>query len=375
MKRVIILESRGMIGGACESIRLFIQNMGCKTDLIIPKGELDFISKRMLRNYYGENIENIYEFFLPYSVEHTGGCEVYDVNDMKRRWRNFQVHRKELYGFLDEMRYDWIHLNGLGLYPILNRRYPMTIHVRQVFNGGRLEKMKRLYFLNQSRALICIDKSSFEPFREMNKRYLVIANPVDQTGINAISKEDVRKKYQIDDSVTVFVMAGTVSEGKGVGFVIDAFQDFCKVRSYPCKLLIAGQGMPEYKKQCSRLAGDNPDIHFLGQLSRQEMRELYRMSNYMIRADQEVGIGRTAWEALYSGIGLIIQGGEEILEEISKETGGYKNVFVYKPRNKESLVQAFLDSQGKKTENQGKSNAGKYAKIINDFIEEIMEAR
>lgn len=274
---------------------------------------------------------------------------------------------------MEEMQYDWIHLNGLGLYPVLKRRYPMTLHMRQIFNGGRLEKMKRLHYLNQSRAIVYIDEASFEPFREMNKKHLVIANPVDQTGVNAISKEDVQRKYQIDDLNTIFIIAGTVSEGKGVGFVIDAFQDFCKFRSHPCKLLIAGQGTPEYKKHCSRLAGNNPDIYFLGQLTRQEMLEIYKISDYMIRAEQEAGIGRTVWEALYSGVGLVIQGGKEIMKEISKEAGGCENVFVYEPRNKESLIQAFLSVQGKKTENQGRSNARKYAKKINDFIEEVME--
>ena len=374
MKQVIVLESRGMVGGACESIRLFIRNMDCRTDLIIPKGEADYISKRVLKGYYGSNVEHIYEFYLPYSVEHTVACEVYDADDMKRRRRIFQAHRKELERFFDEKDYDWIHLNGLGLYPVLNRKYPMTLHVRQVFNGGRLEKIRRLYYLNKSRALIYIDNAAFSPFQEMKKKHLIIANPVDQTGVNCVSRQEAMEKYGVDDACTVFTMAGTVSEGKGVGFVIEAFLDFCKKKSSPCRLLIAGTGEPGYKKLCSKLAGAHADIRFLGQLSREEMSGLYRATDYMVRAEQKAVTGRTVWEALYCGVGLVIQGGQSVREEIAKEMGGCENVYVYKPRDKESLTQVFFDLQGKKTNGRGRSNAREYAKALSGFVKEITEA-
>ena len=50
MKQVIVLESRGLIGGAFESTSLLIKNIGHKVDLVIPKGGADYISKRVLKN-------------------------------------------------------------------------------------------------------------------------------------------------------------------------------------------------------------------------------------------------------------------------------------------------------------------------------------
>lgn len=377
MKQVIVLESKGLFGGAFESVSLLIRNIGHKVDLIVPKSSSeDYVSKRMLKSTYGGNVENVYEFYLPYSVENTIACEAYDAYNMKRSYRLFQAHKKELYVFLDKKHYDHIHLNGMGLYPVLNRKFPMTLHMRQVFNGGRYEKEKRMFFLRQSRAVIYIDQAAYKPFQKMRKDHLILFDPVDQTGINSISEPDILNKYHIDKNCTIFTMAGTISEGKGVGFVIQAYQDYCKVNTFPSKLLIAGDGVAAYRKKCREIADNNPDILFLGRLSRQEMQEIYKISDYILRGESEPVIGMTVWEALYSGDGLVIQGDDNIRQEIIKGMGACNNnIFTYEPRNAESLVKALLKAEGKKSAHTGESSAKKHADTFNRFIEEVIKIK
>ena len=53
MKQIIVLESRGQIGGACESIKLLLREIGHKVDLMIPKDEEAYLSKRDVKKFYG----------------------------------------------------------------------------------------------------------------------------------------------------------------------------------------------------------------------------------------------------------------------------------------------------------------------------------
>ncbi len=371
MKQAIILELRGMIGGACESIKLLIQNIGHSVDLIIPKREDIYISKRMLKQFYGENVDQIFEFYLPFCLEGTKGGGIFDNDLMRRRYRLFQKHKKELYHFFDVKKYDHIHLNGLGLYPILTKKFPMTIHIRQVFDGNRVKKAIIDNYLLKAKGVVYIDSSTQEPFKNLNVNSLLISNPIDQTEINKIDKSMVMNSYGLDKEDVIFTIAGALSENKGQEFVIQAFNKFSE---YPYKLLIAGTGSDADKRRCSELSKENSNILFLGQVSKDEMYKIYSITDYIIRAEAFFTIGRTVYEGLYSGTGLIIQGTEKELLNI-KEYNKYKGkIYSYIPRDIQQFKQVLHMIQGKKIyHSRAVSNADNYSKKFNRYIDRVLK--
>lgn len=371
MKQVIILESRGMIGGACESIRLLIQNIGHLVDLIVPKGEEDHISKRMIKQFYGENVNRIFEFYLPLNLENTNGSEIFDINSMKRNFRLFKKNKRELYDFLKKENYDHIHLNGLGLYPVLTRKFPMTIHIRQVFEGNLVQKLMIESYLLRAKAVIYIDSSTKEPFKSLKINNLLISNPIDQTMVNKFDREEVMEYYGFQKDELIFTIAGTIAEHKGHEFLIHAFHEFYE---YPYKLLIAGTGDEETKRKYSELSKDNPNIIYLGQISRDEMFKIYSITDYIIRAETFFTIGRTVYEGLYSGSGLIIQGSDRDLLNI-KDYNRFKNrIYSYTPRDVTEFKSILHMLKEKKMfDRNAISNAENYGRIFNKYIEKILK--
>ncbi len=372
MKQVIILESRGMIGGACESIRLLIQNIGHLVDLIVPKGEEDYISKRMIKQFYGKNVNRIFEFYLPLNLQNTNGSEIFDIDLIERNFRLFKKNRKELYDFLKKENYAHIHLNGLGLYPVLTRKFPMTIHIRQVFEGNILQKLMIERYLLRAKAVIYIDSSTKEAIKGLKTNNLTISNPIDQTMVNKFDREKVMEDYGFQKHELIFTIAGTIAEHKGHEFLIHAFHDFYE---YPYKLLIAGTGDEETKRKYSELSKDNPNIIYLGQISRDEMFKIYSITDYIIRAETFFTIGRTVYEGLYSGSGLIIQGTDRDLLNIKEYNKFKSRIYSYTPRDITEFKSVLHMLKGKKVlERNAISSAKNYGRIFNKYIEKILKS-
>lgn len=370
MKQVIILESRALDGGACESVRLLIQNLKHKVDLIVPAMEQDFITKRMLKSFYGDNVNAVYEFMLPYSVEYTEGSENYDLEIIKMHFYLFHKHKRDLYRFLEEQKYDHIHLNGFGLYPVLNKKFPMTLHVRQNFCGNQLQKWKMYRYLRQARALFFIDTATQSPFNKIKINSIVLPNPVDQRKVNFIQVNEVCQKMGIDSGDVIFTIAGGLCELKGQEFLISVFNDF---NGYPYKLLIVGDGKEECKKKYTLLAQNNKNILFLGKLEREQMYAIYAVTDYIVRAESFFAVGRTALEGVCSGCGLIIQGSKEELGQVI-EKDFMKKSYCYVPRDRRSLLEVLEKIDGRKIlDKNAVSTAEKYGEVFNDYIDRMIK--
>lgn len=371
MRQAIILHSRYLNGGSCESVKLLIENIGHPVDLIVPEGGSDgYISKRQIKQFYGKNVDGVYSFFLPYSYECIEGADGFDLDYILRCSRLFERHKKELYSFFRNKQYDHIHLNSFGLYPILSRSFPMTLHVREVLKGNVLEKMGIYRCLRNARGFVFIDEATRMPFKGLKKRGILLANPVDQTPIDQLQEYEILDSYGFDKEAVIFSMIGTLSEIKGQEFVIRSFQQF---HGYPYKLLIAGDGDAENKKKYTCLAENNPDIIFLGQLDKEKILEIYRITDYVVRAEPFFAIGRTVYEGLYSGGGLMIQGKKEDIQNIPGLKRFKERVYTYLPRDGQSFLNALYEINGQKVKgHRGETNAGEYGKLFNQWVNKVV---
>ena len=370
MKQVIILESRMLSGGACESIKLLIENIGHKVDLIVPKGGADYITKRMIKQFYGENVNQVFDFFLPYNLRSTEGGEVFDVDTIQRAYRLYRKNRKELYKFLKKQKYDHIHLNGLGLYQMLSKRFPMTIHIRQIFNDNIIQKKIMESYLLRAKGIIYIDSATRSPFKNLNVDNVLINNPINQTPVNMYDRNELMKEFGFNQDDVIFTIVGSLCEVKGQEFLIRAFEGFDK---YPYKLLIVGKSIGEYKERCNILAKNNPNIIFLGEVRHDEIFKIYRITDYIIRAERAFCIGRTVFEGLYSGNGLIIEGDIKDAVNIEDYDIFKDRIYFYAPRDIEKFRNVLYTICGKKCSgHEAITSATNYVKDFNNYIDKIL---
>lgn len=371
MRQVIILHSRDLKGGACESVKLLIENIGHPVDLIVPKGDSDYITMREIKRFYGKNVNEVFEFFLPYNYEQIEGSEHFDLGKIRLRSRLFQSHKKELYRFFCEKKYEHIHLNSFGLYTMLNKHFPMTLHIRENVKGDLLQLLGIYQYLKQAKGLVFIDDVTKEPFKRLKVPNIVLANPVNQTMIEELSANEILEFFGFEKDTVIFTIAGAISEIKGQEFLIRTFNKF---HEYPWKLLIVGDGVVKDIKKCTHLAEGNPDIVFLGQLNKKRMLEVYRITDYIVRAEAFFAIGRTVYEGLYSGANLIIQGSEKDTHRIDNYERYKDRIFSYLPRDEQSFLNVLHQINGEKVKvHHGETNVRKYSELFNQWVNNVVK--
>lgn len=366
MKQAIVVEANWLTGGAVKSTQLLVKGLDHKVDLILPRiAGRNYNTNYQVRRFFGENVDRVYDFFLPFDMQGTYGYErLIGVLPLGLTNRMFQKNKEELFCFLNEQDYDNIHLNSLSLHPMLDERLPMTIHVRQIFDGEEKEKQSFLTSFNKAKGIVYISNQEKKPFEEYDYHSIVLNNPVDQTGINSVDTTKVRRKYNIGSGDIVFLLAGGVSESKGQLLAIKAA---LKMKRKRFKFIVAGgEEDPGYLRQCMELVKGDGRFHFTKRwISKKEIDELYSVTDALLRADSMVGLGRTALEALYSGCNVVLPDDESLNE---KECSRFvKQIYPYEMKNIDSMA-AILDGMSQCHKHFGLSNKKEYAEEFYRFV-------
>lgn len=106
------------------------------------------------------------------------------------------------------------------------------------------------------------------------------------------------------------------------------------------------------------------------------MYELYKIADYVMRAEEYFCIGRTLYEGLYSGDAIIIQGNREDIKSISHYKDFEEKIFFYQPRNEESLLLLLQQLSKKKiVKGEASTTAPLYAKEFNGFVQKIVNRK
>ncbi len=354
-KKLFITHNTVTVGGANHSLKNLINGLDEKVDLMAPRDV--WVSSRVLKNYFGPNIQKVYRFDLPFRTSYLSAVD--HCLDWCEREINYRKNKKAIMDLLAEKQYDFIHLNSYVLYPLLTKKYPMYIHIRELCNAAAFEKFLIQRKMRKSHGIIYIDFPTKEALG-VGKNSMVLNNPFDQTNVLTVDLQQARKRYQIREGETVFAfIAATDNSEKGMEFVADAF---CKAACKNAKLLIVGP------QKVAAFAGKN-DIFFTGRVLK--MDEIYAVSDYVLRGDSQFCIGRTVYEGLYSGCGVMIPGCAKTDAKKVFEYETFKErIFFYRPRNQENLTDLFRERAEKKKEAViGLSNIAEYMKKLQDFIQ------
>jgi glycosyltransferase involved in cell wall biosynthesis len=229
-----------------------------------------------------------------------------------RRW----CARKDLYAVIEDFKPQIIHTN-VGPLDIANKvaeekHIPHVWHIREYqdidYNWRFFPGKKRYYHKIHSKNnhLIAITNGIYEHFN-MRESDRVIYD-----GVFEKKKETASMSVKED----YFLFVGTISESKGVKFLIKAYSNYIK-KGGKFRLLIAGEGAKQYKDDCLKFTEENlltNKILFLG--FRSDVYELMQKAIALVVPSRFEGFGFITAEAMYNKC-LVI----------GRNTGGTKEQF------------------------------------------------
>ncbi len=372
MTALFVLHESKFIYGANRSITELLKNIDYEFDILICKSFTRRINETEIRKLCGQGLRKIYVCWLP-----RYRCFYFDkkdfISEVSHYVNNimafiFQIKRKRIIRYGD---YDYIHLNSIVLFPVIDKDSTFIIHVREIFDPSyyNIEKLKKK--MDEASGIIYIDEAAKMSLRQVytEDKSVVLNNPFNMLSVKNVDYMESALKYGISTDDTVFAMLGHVSESKGSKFVISSFM---KQKNEKSKLLIVGDYDSPYGMECKEIAKKDKRIIFSGELK--DTREIYRISDYVIIGDAQFCTGRTVFESLYSGGGVIIPGEKSDLASFPEGKRFEERILFYTPRNEKELSYLFeKKSPIGQEERMLYSNVDDYIESYRQYVAKVIE--
>ena len=368
LKGLFITHNYGLYG-ASQSLQLLLKNIpDTDVTLALPYKEiLTARKKKEIANQFGINGDRIKQFFLPWD-NCFEGRRIDFYNILIQRIKNilWRVNKHWLYKEITKGKYDYVHVNSLALNRLIVEKYPFFIHIREFLIENTKDRIGRI---NQSKGIIFIDEAVKQPFENYRlKSNIILNNAVDMKNVAHHSN-----KQSSFDGHTVISILARIEDEKGIDFIIKSFK---KTSSDSLRLIIVGdQGdgfSTGYKRYCKEISAEDNRIIFWGE--EKNIDKIYGMSDYIIRGEVDLRMGRSVLEALYSDCDVIIPIRNDHIVKTNEELTKFRSkVHTYLPRDMGSLTKTFLNLSGRKTQKQNfHSNINGYVKTFNEYISNIL---
>lgn len=380
MKKILFVleKGRNLYYGAETSLKEYIEelskNKKIEIYLLVRKSlffKQEDIMNETKRFFKGVNLKKIY--ILPLPLKNIKISSNLYNNRIRIKGRIAELLNNIIWKIYGKRKYDEIlkkemftlvHINALQLYEITNlSQSNYFIHVRNCFEKNILKKD----FFNNIKGIIAIANDVYEPLKEMgiDNKIIILNNPINGKKIEKISLDDqkeIYEKYKINKEEVIVALIGRISPEKGIVYAIEEFN---KLKRKDIKLLIIGDATDKiYENNCKKLAYKNENIKFIPVTSKIEL--FYSISDYILRSDDIVGLGRTHLEGLFSGNNLIMPGTDEFIDENENLKKYKEKILIYKPQ-KENELTKILNTIGKVKKGERYSNVEEYTKKMLKF--------
>ncbi|MES2445763.1 MAG: hypothetical protein V4546_01200 [Bacteroidota bacterium] len=321
--------------GASRSLRTLINGLQktcsekIEVHLVVPKrlkSKNDFAS---ISAWFGIPESRISEFCLPFYNNYKGKLNSFYHLLFNLKW---QLKSNQLYKFLEKENFDVVHLNSLTLLPVANDKFPTILHVREVIDEvdnisyiqKKLDRLHKIIFIDEATS------SALNYFTLPN--WEILNNPFSMQGLaNIAPSAELSYLEELAKGKTVFSLIGKIHKDKGSEFIIRAFDNL----SDNYILLIKGGGQAQYIDYLKNVASSN--VVFLD--AGPDIENLYIVSDYVLRGEDFPCIGRTTFEGLYAGLGVVLPGDDQYyVENLSGYANFSNEVHTYEPRNTAKLV-------------------------------------
>lgn len=229
-------------------------------------------------------------------------------------------------------------LSGARCRLIVSEHTHPSVNLSNEIYGGITKNFVRLFYRYADKIIAVsngIKEDLIKNFGVSESKTVVIYNPVDIDEIEMLSQEKVNHQW-LNNKIPVIVSVGRLRKQKGYPYLIMAFSIVRE--SFPCKLLIIGEG-EEREKLISMVKKYNleKDIEFLG-FQKNPFKYMVRSSVFVLSSLYE-GFGNVIVEAMALGLPVIStdcpSGPSEIIEDM-------KNGILVPVGDEHSLARAIL---------------------------------
>ncbi|MGX9728402.1 MAG: glycosyltransferase [Candidatus Electronema sp. VV] len=262
--------------------------------------------------------------------------------------------------------YDIVYINSLTLHRYVLNNKKTVIHIRESLNKERIDVQSRI---DNAIGAVFIDRATFTPFaKSIQIPFEVINNPFDMTHVSKIHHHrgifcgiNLSKK-------TVFSMIGQVTVEKGVLDIVNAFHE---IDNKDIVLFIAGNCIESMYKKIKKLCNSDERIVILGHMDNVSI--LYNNTDYLIRGEKYQCVGRTIFEALFSGCYVLIPG-KSTYKEPYEDLSYFNDKIIYYPPGDFSRCRELIsECIGKKViERSYIRNVDRHVDQLNFFFEKVV---
>lgn len=238
---------------------------------------------------------------------------------------------------------DIVHLNSLVLsdFLLLLRLYRLFKKIRVVSHVREMLaseiSLYQKYLLTGCDHFIFIDRAVQQRFLQVvGKSYPfdIVQNPF--KGSTPKDALPVNIKTLKEMGKVVFALAGRIESGKGVLEVCNQFLSSAPTNAV---LVIVGGGAGgEIDQLRAMVDNSNGSISYLGEVIDLQSTGFFAEIDFLIRGESFFCTGRTVYESLYSGSGVIVPGTDKDLESDEVLAGFKESVFCYPPGDFVSLM-------------------------------------
>jgi len=265
-------------------------------------------------------------------------------------------------------RIDIIYLNSYVLWPVLifrakNVKY--IIHIREIIDRRKYPFITILsrHFIKKANAIICIDSISQKALSI--KKAVIIRNPFNmELAINYRNREhEIREELGIPYDINIFSIIGRIEEVKGVDFLLEASEYISNIM-----ILVIGSVTKGYGKACYLKYKNNNKVKFVPPDTNIE--KYYAITHSIIRGESFLPLGRTVFEAIYSGCYAIIpKSDNDDIGEINDLINS--SIYLYSARNLEDLIKTI-----EKVNKLERPRTTKYSNLDENFhdMEELIKS-
>ncbi len=345
---------------------------------IIPFGKKEKSSELKLSHY--PNVKARFSLPLPFSQNHDGCSNTISIQVKAAiRFLFDDIGAWKTINRVNKIKPDAVHINSLVLLPIVRllrtqkclMYTPIIAHVRELLKYN-LNRHQQNILTHQINHFICIDKAAYNRLIEVvpsikRSQISIIQNPFIYSNENPdpIFLENIPKHFK------VFAIVGKVSPDKGVDLVCRAFlsHDFSDAM-----LIIIGDANDSYGKAIRQMCEAYPNrLRWLGEQSDLVYRGFFNGIDVLVRGDKSFRTGRTVYEALFSGVRVILPGSSTELGNDSILNNFAANVDLYEPNSLESLTTTLLQSKFKCTQCRIKNHQARVKRNnYNEYLEQVI---
>jgi hypothetical protein len=312
--------------GASKSLQALIAALKDKNilcELVVRRRILGTYNYNDLKNRF--SVDTVHTLWLPFWSCFVGRKQPLSIKEnIWLKLNNFlsKFSNNVIIDLALKRDIDVIHLNSIVLIDIVSDKFPFVIHVRELMDLSFHDLMANK--IKNARGVVCIDDVVSEPLRKFEIRnLLMLSNPY---GLNANLEILNSTRYNdfIERTTKKYVIAiiGYVKDEKGINFILD----FLKTND-DNRFVFAVIGQGELFPACKSFERNDPRLIAYGE--EDNISNIYRYVDLVVRGDDVPRVGRTIYEAIYSGTNVLIPGNKsdypsELFEKFSESICLYK---------------------------------------------------